>query len=192
MELDQRYWEDRYNNGSTGWDTGGPTKPLTSYIDQLVDRQIHILIPGAGNAYEAEYLFKQGFKNVFVIDLAIQPLENLKKRVPDFPQNNLIQGDFFKHEGAYDLILEQTFFCAIGPELRKSYVQHVKRLLRPGGKLVGVLWSRPMNDNHPPYGGSMAEYEKLFNPFFKINTLAPCYNSIKPRAGNEVFINLES
>ncbi|WP_420319299.1 hypothetical protein [Ekhidna sp.] len=101
-----------------------------------------------------------------------------------------MQEDFFEHRGSYDLILEQTFFCAIDPSLRKSYVRKIQELLRPGGKLVGVLWSVAMNEDQPPFGGSLDEYEKLFDSQFQIITLEPCYNSIKPRKGREAFILL--
>ena len=56
----------------TGWDIGGPSTPLVKYFDQLADKQRKILIPGAGNAYEAEYLWAQGFSNVHVLDIAPQ------------------------------------------------------------------------------------------------------------------------
>lgn len=190
MDLNKRYWEKRYEEGTTGWDTGGPTKPLTDYIDQVGNKDLKILIPGAGNAYEAEYLFQKGFNNVYVIDMAKQPLENLKERAPNFPDDQLKQEDFFKHQGSYDLILEQTFFCAIDPASRTSYVKKAEEILNPGGKLVGVLWSVPMNEEQPPFGGSMDEYMALFSPQFHINTLESCYNSIKPRMGREVFIHL--
>ncbi|MFY7944514.1 MAG: SAM-dependent methyltransferase, partial [Crocinitomicaceae bacterium] len=102
--LNQKYWSERYENNETGWDVGSPSTPLKEYIDQLIDKNLKILIPGCGNAYEAEYLFNLGFKNVFVIDLSPIPLNNLKKRIPDFPDSNLIEGDFFGHVGSYDLI----------------------------------------------------------------------------------------
>ena len=50
MDLNKGYWEKRYEEGTTGWDTGGPTKPLTDYIDQVENKDLKILIPGAGNA----------------------------------------------------------------------------------------------------------------------------------------------
>ncbi len=53
---------------------------------------------------------------------------------------NIILGDFFKHKGEYELVLEQTFFCAINPSLRKNYVAKMKELLLLNGKLVGVLF----------------------------------------------------
>ena len=49
---------------------------------------------------------KFGFKNVFVIDIAEQPLLNFKKRFPNFPESHLINDDFFNHNGKYDLIVE--------------------------------------------------------------------------------------
>lgn len=190
MELNEVFWQGRYLEGSTGWDAGGPTTPFVEYINQLENKELKILIPGAGNAYEAEYLFDQGFKNVHVVDLAEAPLTNLKKRVPAFPSEHLIQGDFFEVTDTYDLILEQTFFCAIDPKLRAQYVVKMKELLNPGGQLVGVLWSVPMNADHPPFGGAVEEYQSLFDAHFNIKVLAPCYNSIQPRAEREVFIRL--
>lgn len=123
IELNQEYWTKRYNDQETGWDVGDVSTPLKEYIDQLSNKELKILIPGAGNAYEAEYLYKQGFKNVFVIDISQEPLKNILKRSPDFPAEQLIHGDFFEHSNTYDLIIEQTFFCAIDPSLRANYAK---------------------------------------------------------------------
>jgi SAM-dependent methyltransferase len=101
------------------------------------------------------------------------------------------EANFFAWEGAYDLILEQTFFCALPPDRRPAYVRHMHRLLKPGGRLVGVLFDREFGTAGPPFGGSRAEYETLFVPFFTPRVLAPCYNSAPPRRGTEVFISLE-
>lgn len=190
-QFSESYWTDRYKNNEAAWDAGSITAPLKTYVDQLTDKQIKILIPGAGNAHEAEYLFANGFKNVFVLDISEEPIANIKKRVPDFPVNQLITGDFFKHEGTYDLILEQTFFCALDPSLQKEYAPQMHQLLKPGGRLVGVLFTAPLDTTIPPFALPKEEYVKLFQPYFKIQTLEPCYNSIKPRQGRELFAILE-
>ena len=189
--FDAAYWAKRYHDKETGWDLGSPSTPLKEYIDQLTDKNLTILIPGAGNAYEAEYLFKRGFKNVFVIDIAKEPLENIKQRIPDFPDSHLIHGDFFKHEGQYDIILEQTFFCALSPILRTNYVTQMHKLLKPAGKLVGVLFTEPLNAVTPPFGAAEADYKSYFGSLFRFNVFETCYNSIKPRANRELFINFE-
>jgi len=68
---DQRtYWSTRYDEARTGWDIGYPSTPLKTYIDQLTDKNTRILIPGAGNAHEAAYLFEKGFLNTVILDIS--------------------------------------------------------------------------------------------------------------------------
>ncbi len=105
QKLDQEFWSQKYQSNQLGWDIGEVSPPIKAYIDQLIDKDVSILIPGAGNAYEAAYLLEQGFKNVKVLDIAEEPLANLKERVPAFPKQQMLQEDFFIHEGQYDLIL---------------------------------------------------------------------------------------
>ncbi len=187
----QNFWSQRYVQGTTGWDIGYPSTPLKEYIDRLEDKQLRILLPGAGNAYEAEYLFEQGFKQVFVLDIALQPLEALQARLPDFPQDQLVHQNFFEHEGAYDLILEQTFFCSFPPskENRRAYAQKMLDLLKPGGLLVGLWFQFPLRSGQssPPFGGSKEEYLRYFDDLFEVLQLDTASNSIPPRQGNELF-----
>ena len=188
-KFDELFWSSKYQEGQTGWDMGEVSPPIKAYIDQLTNKDLSILIPGAGNAYEAAYLFEQGFTDVTVLDLAKEPLDNFKKRIPDFPKSNLVQQDFFQHKGHYDLILEQTFFCALDPSLRMSYIDKMKSLLKQHGKLVGLLFDFRLSNEGPPFGGDADAYSLAFQKQFHLKTLVPCYNSIKPRDGKELFIN---
>ena len=189
--FDKTYWENKYQEKATGWDIGYASTPLVDYFKQLTNKDLKILIPGGGNCYEAEYLFEQGFENIFVIDIAEQPLKNLKERFPDFPENHLIHDDFFNHNVKYDLIVEQTFFCALDPVLRQKYADKMQDLLEEKGKLAGLLFDFELTDVGPPFGGSIAEYLKLFSKKFNILKLERCYNSIKPRSGRELFFIFE-
>ena len=181
-------WSIRYKEGRTNWDIGYPVPALQEYFDQVGNKDIKILIPGAGNAYEAEHLYKSGFKNVYVMDWATEPLENLRKRFPDFPDENLLCENFFEHKGEYDIIVEYVFFCAIPPASRADYAKKVCELLKPGGKLVGLLFNDPIDGiEGPPFGGSKEEYIEYFKPYFEIKKYEDAYNSIKPRAGRELF-----
>lgn len=186
----EAFWSNRYEENRTGWDIGSPSLPLKTYIDQVEDKHTQILIPGAGNAYEAEYLFQQGFSQVFVLDISTIPLQSLKKRVPNFPDSHLIQGDFFTHEGQYDLIFEQTFFCSFEPEpeLRQAYAKHMAQLLKPGGKLVGLWFNHPLFEGAKrPFGGTKEEYLSYLTPFFDVHIFEDSYNSIPARVGKELF-----
>lgn len=190
IELDENFWQNKYKTNKTGWDLGEISNPLKAYFDQLTDKNLRILIPGGGNSYEAEYLFNNGFTNVFVVDLAEQPLKNIKKRVPNFPSENLLHQNFFELNNTFDLIIEQTFFCAINPNLREKYAEKVHELLAKKGKLVGLLFNAELNKDHPPFGGSKEEYENYFKPKFDIQIMESCYNSTGARKTMELFVKL--
>lgn len=191
--LDADYWQQRYDLGTDGWDIGAPSTPLKEYIDRLTNKDLRILIPGCGPAWEGQYLHERGFRNVWLMDLTGGPFAGFLQRCPDFQKEHLLIGDFFAHEGQYDRIIEQTFFCAIDPALRDRYVEHMNALLAPGGHLVGVLFDDPApgkDPGGPPFGGSRAEYVTRFTKRFAHVEVEPCYNSIPPRAGREVWIDV--
>lgn len=190
-KLDRKFWEQRYKDHQTGWDIGYASTPIKDYIDQLTNTELKILIPGAGNGYEAEYLWEKGFKNVYILDIAHQPLKNLKNRAPHIPDKHFIQQDFFELNDTFDLIIEQTFFCAINPELRQKYANKMAELIKSNGKLVGLLFDFELTQEGPPFGGSIKEYVTYFEKQFKIITLERAYNSIKPREDKELFFIFE-
>lgn len=186
--INAQYWQQRYLENEIGWDIGAPSTPLKEYIDKLTDIELRILIPGCGHAYEASYLFEKGFKNVFIADFAAHPLEAFAKKHPTFPKKHLINGDFFELEGTYDLILEQTFFCALDPKLREKYCQKMASLLSPKGKLAGVMFDCIFEKAGPPFSGTKDEYLPLFAQYFEIEAFDKCTNSIEPRKDRELFI----
>lgn len=190
VKLDAEYWSNRYDEGTAAWDLGEVSPPLKNYIDQVNDKNLRILIPGCGNTYEADYLLKLGFTNVTVIDIAPALVAHLKEKYKDNPNIKIVLGDFFEHKGRYDLILEQTFFCALNPTLREKYIAKMNDLLATNGKLVGVLFNRYFEEQGPPFGGTKEEYEPMFSPYFTFKTFETCYNSFSKRKDAELFVIL--
>lgn len=188
--LNQDYWQDRWQNKQTRWDIGYASPAITTYIEQYKDKNAAILIPGCGNAYEAEFLVKNGFTNITLIDIAPKAVEILREKFSAYPVVKIICEDFFKHKGHYDLIIEQTFFCAIHPSNRKAYAQKSAELLNPGGKVIGLLFNRLFEHEGPPHGGQEEEYRDIFSPYFTIQTMELCYNSVEARKSTELFIIL--
>jgi len=185
--MDNTYWNNRYLNDDAPWDASSITTPIKEYIDQLTDKSLRILIPGCGNAHEAEYLFRQGFTAVYLCDWAEQSLQNFADRVPNFPKDQLLCSDFFKLDQEFDLVIEQTFFCTLETlAQRQAYAKKVKDLLPDGGKLVGLFFEMEKKDG-PPFGGNREEYRGIFGPLFSEVRFELAHNSIKPRAGKELF-----
>lgn len=185
--LDQTFWENRYVLKETGWDLGEVSPPIKAYIDQLTDKNLRILIPGCGNTYEAEYLLNNGFTNITVIDISPTLIDNLKTKFKNNTNITIVLGDFFALEGVFDLIIEQTFFCALDRSLRQLYCDKMNALLSNSGKLVGLLFNREFETAGPPFGGCEEEYRQLFSETFDIVTLSNSYNSYFKRANAELF-----
>jgi SAM-dependent methyltransferase len=188
--LDAAYWEAQYKAKTTGWDLGQVSPPIQAFVDTVADKNSRILIPGCGNSYEAEYLLEQGFTNITVIDIAPTPVAVLKEKFKNNTSIQIVLGDFFEHQGNYDLIIEQTFFCALPPTMREKYVWKMYQLLAEEGIITGVLFNRTF-DSGPPFGGSKEEYVKLFAAAFDFLKMDLCCNSITPRANSELFIELK-
>jgi len=188
----QDYWNIRYKEGQTGWDVGNISQPLKEYFDQIENHDLSVLIPGCGNAYEAQYLLENGFTNVTLVDISDILIRQLEERFyPKYQDHlHLIHGDFFEMQGSYDLIVEQTFFCALDPNLRENYAQKMNELLTENGKLVGVMFNRDFDHDGPPFGGNREEYLDYFTDRFHLKHFSDCYNSIPPRQGSELFICL--
>ena len=189
------FWQQHYEQNSINWDMGQVSPPLKAYIDQLPEsaKTQKILVAGAGNAYEVGYLHEQGFNNVILVDFAPAPIAAFAKRYPNFPAEHLVCADFFTlspEHYQFDWVLEQTFFCAIDPARRDDYVQQMAELLKPKGKLVGLLFDKDFGRDEPPFGGSADEYRQRFAPYFDIEVMEPCHNSHPARLGSELFINL--
>lgn len=190
LGLGENFWTKRYQDGSTGWDLGYASPPLYQYLCQIQTKEIPILIPGAGNGYEVAAARELGFEDIHLLDISSEPIQGFLKRFPSFPSDHIHHEDFFQHHNHYDLILEQTFFCALDPVLRADYAKKIHDLLNPGGRLVGVLFDRDFSFAGPPFGGTETEYRSYFEPLFEIDTMERCYNSHPSRAGTELFINL--
>lgn len=54
--FDAVFWDNRDHITDTDRDISEVAPPIKMYIDQIKNRNLKILIPGAGNSYKAEYL----------------------------------------------------------------------------------------------------------------------------------------
>jgi len=159
--LSKDYWDTQYLQTKTGWNIGYASPPLTAYFDQLSSKNLRILIPGAGQGWEVEYLYKNGFSKDYMLDFSEESIRLFKKRCPEFPDDQIICGDFFSHNGQYDLIVEQTFLSSLDPKLRPIYVEKLHELLLPCGKIVGLVFNHEFGFEGPPFGGTEEEYHRL-------------------------------
>lgn len=186
-DFNKEYWNNKFAENKIGWDIGYPSPAIVEYFEQITDKNLKILLPGAGNAYEAEYLHKNGFKNVFVLDFAQEAIKSFKSRYSGFPDNQIITDDFFTFNGSFDIILEQTFFTSFYPSKREAFVKKIYSLLNKNGKYVGLFFTHEFGKNYPPFGATEEIYKSLFSNLFEFKIFEVAHNSIKPRKNREFF-----
>ena len=192
IRLDKAYWDSRYQSNKIGWDIGYISPAIKNWFDTQKNKDLHILIPGAGSGYEVSYAHQLAFKNVFYMDISSEAVTLFKSKNKWFPENRILSENFFdlSMSSYFDVIIEQTFFCAQNPSVRLKYVEKTHNLLRKKGQLIGLLFGINFEKKGPPFGGSMMEYQKLFEPKFDIKKLQICKNSIPERKGNEIWMEL--
>lgn len=189
QHLDKAYWTQRWENTETGWDVGSAVPAITDFFKTLEDKNVSVLIPGCGNAYEASALWKQGYRDITIVEIVSAKAQELQEQFAG-TSIQVVNDDFFNLTGMYDYIVEHTFFCSLLPEDRAKYVTQVYNLLKNDGLLVGLLFSSEFQKQGPPFGGASSQYQILFSACFSKIDMQPCYNSIKPRSGNELFIRI--
>jgi len=187
--LDKSFWDQRWQNEQTGWDLGKPAPALIRFFDRHpIPPSARILIPGCGNAWEAEALADRGYDNITLCDISPSLCVKLRDRFADNKGIHIICTDFFNLVGPFDLVIEQTFFCALQQDLRPSYAKHMAAIIKPGGLLAGLWFSVNFPFDGPPFGGNPNDYIQLLENDFLILEAGPCDHSVKPRQGNEWFI----
>ena len=112
IKLDKAYWDSRYQSDNIGWDIGFVSPAIKNWFDIQENKDLHILIPGAGSGYEVSYAHKIGFKNVFYMDISSEAVALFKSKNISFPENRILSSDFFdlNLSSHFDIIIEQTFF----------------------------------------------------------------------------------
>ena len=190
--LSQQYWDKRYLDGNTQWDMGFISPPIKLWLDKKNQKKLRILIPGAGKGHEVIYAFKKGYKNIYYMDYSIQAIQNFKSACPEFPENQILTDDYFSFNPKipFDIIIEQTFFCAQNPDKRTEYVNKTHELLSDKGKLIGLLFNVNFETPGPPFGGNIMEYKALFKERFNLLHFGITNDSIAPRLGSEIWMEM--
>ena len=62
--------------------------------------------------------------------------------------------------------------------------------MRKKGQIGGLLFGINFQEDGPPFGGDIMEYQKLFEQKYEINKLQICNTSIPERAGSEIWMEL--
>ena len=68
--LNENFWNNRYLDNDTGWDLGAISPAIKKWFDTKKNKDLQILIPGAGKGHEVKYGFDHDFNNIHYLDIS--------------------------------------------------------------------------------------------------------------------------
>jgi SAM-dependent methyltransferase len=183
-----RDWEKHWSEGDTPWDKGAAAPPLQEYLEKWDAgglRGARVLVPGCGSGHDVRELARAGAMPTG-LDLSPTAIE-VARGHEAAGEERYVAGDFFDWDGGpFDALWEHTCFCAIPPERRDDYAAAAGRLVRPGGKLIGVFYLDPDNDGDgPPFGASRDEIVEHLRPWFSLIRGETPQRGYESRVGRE-------
>ena len=169
-------WNQAYLDENTPWDKGMPSPVL---VELLGDIPINakLVVPGCGTGNDIVALLDANPASVIGIDIAPEAIALLRKRFDGNPVVHPVLGDFVQHAAEHpasaDVVIEHTCFCAIPVAMRPAYAVACLKILRPGGKVIGVFYWMPRDTDDitigPPFQTAEAELHELFGPEFDLD-----------------------
>jgi SAM-dependent methyltransferase len=172
------FWEQRYREGRTGWDLGGPTSVFVQLLESKdAPKPDKILVVGCGKGHDVLLFANHGF-DALGVDFAPSAIEigtRAAREAGLSEKARFEQADIFDLPGRYpahfDYVLERACYCAIDPADRKRYVETTAALLKPGGRIIGQFFLGPQTKPGPPFATTVGELKESFAPHFEMERL---------------------
>lgn len=162
-DLTSGYWQARYDEGTTGWDRGGPSPALLSWLQSGELTPCRILVPGCGRGHEVIALAKAGFQ-VTGIDYASSAVQAVREALASCGLSAVIeQADLFTYQPQepFEAIYEQTCLCALPPGRWGCYEKRLATWLAPGGGLFAAFMQTD-SEGGPPFACRPDAMRQLF------------------------------
>ena len=150
------FWSKIYNTEVPRWELEQPAVALKDILPQLKLPRAKILVLGCGSGNDATHLAQSGHI-VTAVDISPEAITKAREKYGNVNDLNFIKADIFALPenlvGQFDIIFEHTCFCAVNPTRRNELIKTWKKVLRPGGKILGIFFVHPKMHG-PPWGGS--------------------------------------
>ena len=169
-ERGEHNWEELYQKGETHWDKGAPSPGLVDFLSAHKGT-LHgtVLVPGCGTGHDVR-AWAQAELAATGLDLAPTAIQLAIEKTKaaglkaEFRLGNFLRDSPFAR---FDWIFEHTLFCAISPSNRDSYVQAVRRWLKPTGTYLAVFYMIADKEG-PPFGTTREEIHRRFGSWFRL------------------------
>jgi SAM-dependent methyltransferase len=184
------WWTNLYRSDEAGWEMGRESVALPVILPQLKLVRAKVLVLGCGSGHDAAYMARQGHM-VTAVDFSDEAIARAKDLYAGVENVEFFKYDAFKlpevWAGRFDVIVEHTMYCAISPERRNALVKVWRKMLAPGGNLLGIFFVHEKRIG-PPFGGSEWEVRERLKTGFEFLYWTRWRQSIEKRRGKELVV----
>jgi SAM-dependent methyltransferase len=186
------FWESNYRDARLNWDLGGPTPVFRALAEEGAFPAGRLIVLGAGLGHDARLFARHGHE-VTALDFAPGAARAMRALQDPAHPVDILQADFFSLPQAldrgFDAVLEYVFYCAIDPARRPDYAKTVARLLRPGGRFIGLIFPTDERPGGPPFTSRPEELIALLEgQGLALERRETRPETIKPRRGREELV----
>ncbi|MCY4444774.1 MAG: methyltransferase domain-containing protein [Proteobacteria bacterium] len=182
MDDSKTYWLDAWKEGNTPWDLKKPHQATSYLLNRYTElrlrdnkEKLHVFIPGAGRAHDAQVFLDAGHK-VTAMDIAPQAVEYGQKAFfqKDF---TYLKGDILsafsisQSASKVDIIFDRAVLCALPHQQRLTYSQVCHHILKKHGAFISIPFytmPTPKYWQGPPFLLSPKELMELFSDNFYV------------------------
>jgi len=152
-------WSIRYAMSQTPWDLGEAHTELVARLTSDPSLGLgtpgRVLVPGCGSGHDAEAFANHGWE-VTALDFAPSARGLVEEKLGG--HGTFVLGDLFEYrpDEPFDLVFDHTCFCAVDRDRRMAYGQAAARWVKPGGRLISVVFpmGKPVEHGGPPHAMS--------------------------------------
>ena len=184
------FWDACYRNFQNGWELDDAAPAFKDMVPRLKLQKSRVLVLGCGSGNDAALFAEEGHI-VTAVDFSEEALDRAKKKYGHLQNIKWVKADAFhlpkEFVGAFDILVEHTFYCAIDPSKRQELVQVWKRCLIDKGFLLGVFFVMDYK-KAPPYGGLEWEVRERLKKDFHFIFWGRLKDSVQNRLGKELLV----
>lgn len=187
--MEQAFWQERWTTRQIGFHQPHPNELLVAHASFL-DGLRRIYVPLCGKSTDLAFLRARGHE-VIGTEFVAQAIREFFAELGEIPvagstgpfvthavpQLTILQGDALLLEaaqagGQVDGVYDRAALVAVAPADRARLVACYRRLLRPGGRLLVIVFDYEQSRlTGPPWAVSRDEIAQLFGDFASIHLL---------------------
>ena len=181
--MDSEFWTNTWQAGRIGFHMGDVNPVLQAHLAELVqDDHACVLVPLCGKSHDLRWLSSQGH-DVIGVEWVAQAVAELFEEVLDevaerqrvgpyeswrVPGLCVLNGDMFALDAAHlprrpTAVWDRASLVAISPDRREEFVEVVRRVVAPGGRVLLNVFDYDQDEmSGPPFSVPEREVRRLF------------------------------